>query len=746
LGKFLEDHVQVDRRAAPLRVVGQHLAMAGWDAAAAIAAGTPLGDFRLLRQVGRGGMGVVYEAEQMSLGRRVALKVLPFAATMDPRHLHRFQNEARAAASLEHPHIVPVYGVGCERGVHYYAMKFIDGRSLADMIAAPRQSAEPRPTSEPRPLESGSAPPLPDGRSSDSTSPVAAARTERAPRDAAALRQIAEWGIQAAEALEHAHGVGIVHRDIKPANLMIDGHGALWITDFGLARTVADAGLTMTGDVLGTLRYMSPEQALAKHGLVDHRTDVYSLGVTLYELLTGTPAIKGTDREEILRRLTLEDSRPPRLFDTSIPHDLETIVLKAMSRTPSERYSAAWELADDLRRFKMHEPIRAKRPNILQRARKWAIRHKPAVVAAALALGLALLGMAIGNYLLWQKESETWAALKQVEEQRSAALANEAKANNMRRQAEFDLDETLNVMRDLLSVMDKKALAELPGIDTVRRELAAYILRHYQLCLDEQSSDADIRHRTARAYLAIGILYGMQRQPHLARDALVKSVALSEELTREFPVHARYWRHQAVNRFYLAEHFAGQGLKSQAKEEYHRAMEAFERAAQWAPDDGLVVGHLAWELAISEDPTIRDPARAVVLARRAVKLAPDREMLWITLGTACYRAGRWGEAVTALEKGLALAPTRTTLGNDKAATWFFLAMAYCRLGQDQKARWWFEKAAQWMDENLPQDAGLRRLRPEAAELLRIQVSPVVPSKSVMNPPERPGPPDPEFPD
>jgi tetratricopeptide (TPR) repeat protein len=121
-------------------------------------------------------------------------------------------------------------------------------------------------------------------------------------------------------------------------------------------------------------------------------------------------------------------------------------------------------------------------------------------------------------------------------------------------------------------------------------------------------------------------------------------------------------------------------------------------------------------------------------------------MLWITLGTACYRAGRWGEAVTALEKGLALAPTRTTLGNDKAATWFFLAMAYCRLGQDQKARWWFEKAAQWMDENLPQDAGLRRLRPEAAELLRIQVSPVVPSKSVMNPPERPGPPDPEFPD
>src|SRR5262249_13246406 len=138
-------------------------------------------------------------------------------------------------------------------------------------------------------------------------------------------RQIAEWGIQAAEALEHAHSVGIVHRDIKPANLMIDGHGALWVTDFGLARTAADAGLTMTGDVLGTLRYMSPEQALAKHGLVDHRTDVYSLGVTLYELLTGVPAVKGKDCEQILNAILLDEPRPPRALDAGTPLDLETI-------------------------------------------------------------------------------------------------------------------------------------------------------------------------------------------------------------------------------------------------------------------------------------------------------------------------------------------------------------------------------------------------------------------------------------
>src|SRR5262249_25428262 len=156
-----------------------------------------------------------------------------------------------------------------------------------------------RPLAEPRPSASDEPPPPPAGPGA-STSPVAALSTQRAPRDGTAFRQIAKWGIQAAEALEHAHSVGIVHRDVKPANLLLDGRGALWVTDFGLARTAANAGLTMTGDVLGTLRYMSPEQALAKHGLVDHRTDVYSLGVTLCELLSLQPVFGGNDREELL--------------------------------------------------------------------------------------------------------------------------------------------------------------------------------------------------------------------------------------------------------------------------------------------------------------------------------------------------------------------------------------------------------------------------------------------------------------
>jgi serine/threonine protein kinase/WD40 repeat protein len=429
--------------------------------------GGTLGDFHILREVGRGGMGVVYEAEQVSLGRRVALKVLPFAATMDARQLQRFHNEARAAASLEHPHIVPVFRVGCERGVHYYAMKFIDGQSLAEVIAdcrlrhADSKNSAPSPLRTPRSAigistpsvarsesskgvadpkntafedfeDSGRATPVGNCRA-DNTSTVAAVSTQRGPRDAAAFRQITEWGIQAAEALEHAHSLGVVHRDIKPANLMVEtpplaspGRGAeglhLWVTDFGLARTAVDAGLTMTGDVLGTLRYMSPEQALAKHGLVDHRTDIYSLGVTLYELVTATPAITGTDREQILNAITLDEPRLPRSLDGAIPRDLETIVLKAMAKTPSERYATAQGLADDLRRFLQDEPIRARPPSLPQRVVKLMRRHRPLVLSLAASLALLLTGSLVATLIYADKQEAAARAHQQVALESKARL------------------------------------------------------------------------------------------------------------------------------------------------------------------------------------------------------------------------------------------------------------------------------------------------------------------------------------
>ena len=322
-------------------------------------------------------MAIVYEAEQLSLRRRVALKVLPYAAVMDPRRLQRFRNEAWAAAGLDHPHAVRVFAVGSDRGVHYIAMQFIDGRSLADVIRERRGEA-----TGPAVL-----PPVVEGHTptyAAAVTPVAAlsgepsaatGTTSRTSTDAAFARRIAEWGIQAAEALEHAHSLGIVHRDVKPANLLVDGRGELFVADFGVAKLGPDPSVTGTGDLLGTPRYMSPEQASAKHGLVDHRSDVYSLGASLYELLTLTPAFSGTDRREVLRKIADEDPTSPRKLDRKVPRDLETVVLKCLDKDPARRYQSAKALAEDLGRYMADKPVQAKRRTLRQRVGRWTGRH-----------------------------------------------------------------------------------------------------------------------------------------------------------------------------------------------------------------------------------------------------------------------------------------------------------------------------------------------------------------------------------
>jgi WD40 repeat protein/serine/threonine protein kinase len=393
-----------------------------------------LGDFRILREIGRGGMGVVYEAEQLSLGRRVALKVLPFASTLDPRQLQRFKNEAQAAALLHHQSIVPVYATGVDRGVHYYAMQFIEGRTLAAVIAELRAQAEresggngqtpathseaanavltgpwiPKDAPPPSSTDSrGTAPGValpPTMPAPEETTPKAGISTERSTRSPAYFRAVAQLGAQAAEALEHAHEMGIVHRDIKPANLLVDGRGQLWVTDFGLAHCQNQAGLTMSGDLVGTVRYMSPEQALAKRVIVDHRTDIYSLGVTLYELLTLEPAFNGLDRQELLRQIAFEEPTSPRRLNPAIPAELETIVLKAAEKNPLERYATAQELADDLERYLRDEPILARRISQAERLRRWC-RRNPTVSGLTAALVLVFFAGFAGVVWKWQ-ESE----------------------------------------------------------------------------------------------------------------------------------------------------------------------------------------------------------------------------------------------------------------------------------------------------------------------------------------------------
>jgi WD40 repeat protein len=380
----------------------------------------PLGDFRLVREVGRGGMGVVYEARQLSLGRRVALKVLPFAGALDERQLRRFRNEAQAAAQLHHPHIVPVYAVGCERGVHFYAMQFIEGRSLAAALAELRRRADPPPGAI---LRGGPA----------ETHPAAGLPTEGGPQGPGYFAAVARLGIQAAEALEYAHQMGVVHRDVKPANLLLDAAGHLWVTDFGLARVAGEAGLTLTGDVMGTLRYASPEQALGRPARLDHRADVYALGATLYELLTLEPAFPGSDQAALLRQIAHEEPRPPRRLNRAVPAELETVVLKALEKDPADRYATAQELADDLRRFLEDRPVRARRPTLRQRAAKWARRHRAGVATAA---GVLLLLAAVAAGAGWLLHEERVRGART--EAKSAALRAELE-ERARAQAEVAL-------------------------------------------------------------------------------------------------------------------------------------------------------------------------------------------------------------------------------------------------------------------------------------------------------------------
>ncbi|MGQ0636479.1 MAG: serine/threonine-protein kinase [Planctomycetaceae bacterium] len=463
-----------------------------------VAAEGTLGDFRLIREVGRGGMGVVYEALQISLDRRVALKVLPFAATFDSRQLQRFKNEAHAAALLHHTHIVPIYAVGSERGVHFYAMQFIEGDSLATVVRQLRDRAGREPglaADESAGRSSGGASKLhgdegkPDvalsGRLADdggrSTWDVSAALTSAASSSTAIdFRKVARLAIHAAEALEHAHQRGVVHRDVKPANILVDAAGDLWVTDFGLAQLQMDTGLTKPGDLLGTIRYMSPEQASGRKTLLDHRTDIYSLGATLYELLTLEPPFAGETRQELLYQILHQEPRSPRLVNRAVPVELETIVLKCLAKNPAERYAAAADLAADLQRFLDHQPIQARRPSLVDRARKWSRRHPSAVVAAVLLLIVVAIALSISNRLISQEQQKTVAALA-----RESKRADEEKMRA--NQAETQLRQSRQAV-DILIQISEKELANEPIPRFWRLLLLETALGYYQSFIDYQSA------------------------------------------------------------------------------------------------------------------------------------------------------------------------------------------------------------------------------------------------------------------
>jgi serine/threonine protein kinase/Flp pilus assembly protein TadD len=674
---------------AALDVLGQSLASAA--AVAAAAADAPvegtLGDFRVIREVGRGGMGIVYEAEQISLRRRVALKVLPFAATMDPRQLQRFHNEARAAAGLHHTNIVPVYGVGCERGVHYYAMQFIEGRTLSELIGQRRAPAsggcQPAVSSSIQGVDTVDTP-----RSPEPATMPPAAQTSVAPRDAAYFRQVAQWGIEAAEALDCAHALGVVHRDVKPANLLVDAAGRLWVTDFGLAQVQSDPRLTMTGDLVGTLRYMSPEQALAKRMVIDHRTDVYSLGATLYELLTLQPVFGGADRQELLWQIALEEPKPPRQVNRAIPADLETVVLKAMEKNAAERYATAQEMGDDLERSLRDEPILAKRPGLLARGRKWARRHK-VLVRAALAVMLAVLSL--GAAVLWR-------------EQQQRATVQGAVESDLERAALFQQQERWGeaqaVLASAAAQLDGRGLAVLDQrVAGSRRDVDMFLrLEDARLQMAAGSTEtgldfagADRRYAEAFAWYGLPVAtLAPQEAAQRVRASTIGScltVALDEwtlirgkleeasgsglravaDLADDDP-----WRRRLRDAAVRRDRTALEGLTAEPETLSQpsislrllagalqdagsgAAAERLLRAAQQAhPADFWINFRLAIRLG-SETPAAA--AEAIRFYQAALALRPTSPAVYNNLGVALKAQGTLEEAVTSYRQAIALQP------------------------------------------------------------------------------------------
>ncbi len=476
-----------------------------------------LGDFRIIREIGRGGMGIVCEAEEITLGRRVALKFLPKHPFLTDKQLDRFQREAKTAARLHHTNIVPVFGVGEDQGYHFIVMQLIPGVGLDKVTSLLQQEYQPKAPAEAHAQQElvhcttqdsdflarltndllknqFEPPPKPDSSSSFDDTTVLETNAHRDGKSAAPTPPQAEMetatsgsrfrngavgnqvptrsadsaghqsipmsyfsavatiGLQVAEALEHAHRQGTIHRDIKPANLLLDLQGVAWVADFGLAKAAEKGQISHTGDVVGTFRYMAPEQVA---GTPDARSDVYSLGLTLYEMLTLRCA---HDDESLQKALIgsqpLNPPVPPREIDRRIPRDLETVVLKSITPEPEARYQSAVDLAADLRRFLLGRPVTARRSSAIERAWKWS-RRNPLVASLASAAMALLVLVAI-------TASIAYARTRQANREVRAALQAESL---QRERAESILDISLEALDKVSAQFTPQRVGQLSSFD-----------------------------------------------------------------------------------------------------------------------------------------------------------------------------------------------------------------------------------------------------------------------------------------
>ncbi len=434
-----------------------------------------LDDFELGDELGRGAAGIVYSARQVSIDRPVAIKVLAFCSALNTDRVERFYREATAVALLNHPHIVSVIGVGCCEGTHYYAMNRVDGASLDQRIEAARNS---------------------NTADANESLALAIVGDDR-------FRRIASFMADAADAIAHAHEAGIIHRDIKPSNLLLSDEGHVWVADFGLARIGSEGNLTRSGDLVGTIRYMSPEQASGRSDLIDARTDIYSLGATLYELVILRPTFEGTDSASLLHAVQTSEPATPRSIDRTIPKALEIIIRRAMRRSPSERYATASDLAADLRRFAHGSPILASRVTLAERWIGYAREHSAFVAAAFLLAMIAVAASVTHSVILARQQAET------------KRLLSLSQANYMQARRAVDT----------LGADVAGRLMAIPQATEIRQDILAETLSYYETFIADANDDTSLIGDVAKTRLKIAQLVRSSGNAFAeAEDAYLRSI------------------------------------------------------------------------------------------------------------------------------------------------------------------------------------------------------------------------------
>jgi serine/threonine protein kinase len=659
----------------------------GLEISAAIS-GAPrqLGDYTLLREVGRGGMGIVYEAVQESLGRHVALKVLPQHRLSDPNQLERFRREARAAATLHHTNIVPVFGVGECDGVHHYAMQYIQGQSLDEVLREVKRLRGVKPAEPASSDVAGHDPALAmsvaielvSGRFASQTAAPAETNSVPAPQglppgeqptsivggegpgpsySASSIvgqsgflyfRSVARIGVQAAEAIAYAHDHKVLHRDIKPSNLLLDLQGTVWVTDFGLAKTEGADALTHSGDIVGTLRYMAPERF---RGEEEARSDVYALGLTMYEMLTLEPAFTARERARLIDKILNDEPQRPRQLDPRIPHDLETITLKAIVRDPSDRYRTALELAEDLRRYLADRPILARRASTVDQARRWC-RRNPAVAGLATAvmtlLVVAVAILSVANVRITRERNAKDRALK-------LARANEDLATQQRTRAEGHLADAATVVDRMLTRVADEKLASVPQMEGLRKQLLEDAVQFYEEFLSHNRGNKSLQLETAKVHNRLSRLFHHLGDQRAVGDLSRQAIDSLEGLLAEDPTRvevrielaeALCWRGQSLA---FRDDRSEQGIR-ESEECLRRYVALYEQLAAQFPDSAdyrlrhiISVSRLAGRLGGSADAAVL-ARQAVLLAQRLVADYPDRWEYRIQLGESfgnlgCYLNG-----------------------------------------------------------------------------------------------------------